>query len=64
MGMAIAIGLDDEQRVARITKRCRDHGLLIGEEEDWLNMFPALILDDKTAGEALDILARAARYRR
>jgi acetylornithine/succinyldiaminopimelate/putrescine aminotransferase len=61
IGMAIAIGLDDEERVARIAKRCRDHGLIIGEEEDFLVMFPALTIDEDTVDDALQILAEAAR---
>ncbi|HTL35544.1 MAG TPA: aspartate aminotransferase family protein [Kofleriaceae bacterium] len=61
IGMAIAVGLDDEARVSRIAKRCRDRGLLVIPEEDFLNMFPALILDEKTANEALETLAAAAR---
>jgi acetylornithine/succinyldiaminopimelate/putrescine aminotransferase len=61
IGMAIAIGLDDKERVARITKRCRDHGLLVGEEDDFLAMYPALTVDERTVDGALEILATAAR---
>jgi len=61
MGMAVAVGLDDEQRVARITRRCRDHGLLVDDEEDFLLMFPALTIDEASVTEALEILEIAAR---
>ncbi|HUS32760.1 MAG TPA: aspartate aminotransferase family protein [Kofleriaceae bacterium] len=60
-GLAVAVGLDDKERAARITKRCKDHGLLLGEEEDFLLMWPALTVDEPTAAKALEIIETAAR---
>lgn len=58
-GLAIGIGLDDEEQVSRIAKRCREHGLLIFPEDDSLVMFPPLNLDEETQQEALAILEQA-----
>ena len=58
-GLAIGIGLDDEERVAAIAKRAKQRGLLVYPEEDSLVMFPALTIDEATCREALDILAAA-----
>jgi acetylornithine/succinyldiaminopimelate/putrescine aminotransferase len=59
-GMAIAVEIGDEDAVSRITKRCKDRGLIVIDEEDTLVMLPALTLDEKTADEALSILERAS----
>jgi acetylornithine/succinyldiaminopimelate/putrescine aminotransferase len=59
-GLAIGVGLDDEERVAAIAKRAKQRGLLVYPEDDSLVMFPALTIDKATCGEALDILATAS----
>jgi acetylornithine/succinyldiaminopimelate/putrescine aminotransferase len=60
-GLAIGVGLDDEERVASIAKRAKQRGLLVYPEDDSLVMFPALTIDEATCGEALEILAAASR---
>lgn len=60
-GLAIGVGLDDDERVAAIAKRAKQRGLLVYPEDDSLIMFPALTCDEATCGEALDILAAASR---
>jgi acetylornithine/N-succinyldiaminopimelate aminotransferase len=57
-GLAIAVRLD-AQRVTAIASRCRDYGLLVGAEEDYLTMFPALTIDEATAHAGLDVLEAA-----
>jgi acetylornithine/N-succinyldiaminopimelate aminotransferase len=59
-GLAIGIGLGDEEYVSQIEKQCRANGLLVFAEEDSLVMFPPLTVDHDTLNEALDILAHAA----
>lgn len=60
-GLAIGIGLGDEDYVSHIEKRCRDHGLLVLAEDDSLVLFPALTIDEETTLEAIAILAQAVR---
>jgi acetylornithine/succinyldiaminopimelate/putrescine aminotransferase len=60
-GLAIGVGLDDEERVAAIAERAKRRGLLVYPEDDSLVMFPALTIDEQTCEEALDILAAASR---
>jgi acetylornithine/N-succinyldiaminopimelate aminotransferase len=60
-GLAIGVGLDDEDRVSAIAKRAKERGLLVYPEDDSLVMFPALTIDEATCGEALDMLAAASR---
>lgn len=55
IGLACAVTLD-EDTVARVTKRCRKQGVIVGDEEDTLELFPPLVIDEPTLAEALDIL--------
>jgi acetylornithine/succinyldiaminopimelate/putrescine aminotransferase len=57
-GLAIAVRLD-EHRTPAIAARCREHGLLVGAEHDYLTMFPALTIDEATAHAGLDLLEAA-----
>ncbi|MBV8757330.1 MAG: aspartate aminotransferase family protein [Deltaproteobacteria bacterium] len=59
IGLACAIELGDEDFVSRVGKRCRKHGLLVSDEEDTIELFPPLIIDEPTLAEALDILDEA-----
>ncbi len=61
-GLACAVILD-EDTVARVAKRCRKHGLIVGEEEDALELFPPLVIDEPTLADALDILDDALSSR-
>ena len=56
LGLAGAVQFGDEGIVERIVKRCRKHGLVIGGEEDVLELFPPLVIDEPTLADALDIL--------
>jgi acetylornithine/succinyldiaminopimelate/putrescine aminotransferase len=60
-GLAVGIGLGDEEYVSQLEKQCRANGLLVFAEEDSLVMFPPLTVDHETLDEALDILAQAAQ---
>jgi len=57
-GLAIAVRLDAE-RVHAIAALCREGGLLVGAEDEYLTMFPALTIDEATAHAGLDILEAA-----
>lgn len=61
IGLAVGIGLGDEEYVSQIERECREHGLLLFAEEDSLVMFPPLTIDHDTLAESLDILAQAAQ---
>jgi 4-aminobutyrate aminotransferase-like enzyme len=56
-GLAIAVRVGEQ--AARIAKRCRAGGLLLGDEEDLLMMFPALTVDAATVDAALEIIEGA-----
>ena len=56
IGLACAIELGDEDVVSRVAKRCRKHGVLVSDEEDTLELFPPLVIDEPTLADALDIL--------
>lgn len=56
MGLAGAVIFDDESVVQRIVKRCRKHGVVIGGEDDTLELFPPLVIDEQTLADAIDIL--------
>jgi acetylornithine/succinyldiaminopimelate/putrescine aminotransferase len=62
-GLAIGIGLGDEDYVSHIEKRCEEQGLLVFAEEDSLVLFPPVNVDAETVQEALAILEQAARNR-
>jgi putrescine aminotransferase len=56
-GLAIAVRVGDQ--AAEIARRCRAGGLLLGDENDLLVMYPALTVDEPTVAAALDILEGA-----
>jgi len=56
IGLACAIELGDEGYVQRVVKRCRKQGVVIGGEEDTLELFPPLVIDEHTLADVLDIL--------
>jgi 4-aminobutyrate aminotransferase-like enzyme len=56
--LAIALEIDDEQRVAAVARRAREDGLLVSAEEGSLGLWPALDIPRETAEEGLDILGR------
>jgi acetylornithine/succinyldiaminopimelate/putrescine aminotransferase len=58
-GLAIAIDCGDVQYVSRLAERCREDGLLVGDEDETLVMYPALTIDRATAKAGLDILEQA-----
>ncbi|HSN29369.1 MAG TPA: aspartate aminotransferase family protein [Kofleriaceae bacterium] len=62
IGLACAVLLD-EDTVARVAKRCRKQGLIVGDEEDTLELFPPLVIDEPTLADALDILDDAITAR-
>ncbi|MBI5621042.1 aspartate aminotransferase family protein [Candidatus Gottesmanbacteria bacterium] len=54
----LAIGIESKQPgyLMEVTKRCRENGLLVSElGQNAITMFPALVIDRKTAKEGLDI---------
>lgn len=55
-GLAIGLELGREARVTRVVEKCREQGLLVGDDGDTLVMFPALTIEYETAKEGLDIL--------
>jgi 4-aminobutyrate aminotransferase-like enzyme len=57
-GLAIAIELGDEERASRISDKCRRLGLLVSDDGDQLQLFPALTIDRETADKGLGILER------
>lgn len=56
IGLACAVEFGDEDLVERVVKRCRKHGLVVGGEQDTLEVFPPLVIDEPTLADALDIL--------
>jgi 4-aminobutyrate aminotransferase-like enzyme len=62
-GMAIAIEIGDAARVQRVVHRCRDAGVLIGDDEESITMFPALTIDAQTLSDALGVLEQALHGR-
>lgn len=57
-GLAITVKLDEDY-VSKITDRCRDRGLIVGDDQDQLLIFPALTISEDDTREALDILEHA-----
>jgi 4-aminobutyrate aminotransferase-like enzyme len=62
-GLAVAVELGDAARVQRVVRRCREHGVLIGDDDEAITMFPALTIDPFTLGDALDVLDDALHGR-
>jgi len=59
-GLALGVGTRDEAQAERIKARCLEEGLIVAAEGDVLALFPPLVIDEATAIEGLDILARCA----
>ncbi|MEA3016280.1 MAG: acetylornithine/N-succinyldiaminopimelate aminotransferase [Sphingomonadales bacterium] len=59
-GLALGIVTGDEARAERIKAKCETQGLLVAAEGDVLTLFPPLVIDEATATEGLEILARCA----
>ena len=57
-GLAITLNLKDEKRAKKIVEKCRKDGVLIHQESEALQLFPALNIKREVAMEALDILER------
>ncbi|MEA3189563.1 MAG: acetylornithine/N-succinyldiaminopimelate aminotransferase [Thermoplasmata archaeon] len=57
-GLAIGVQLADRKHAKRIEETCREEGLLVKADDDVLQMFPALTIDQETADGGLDILER------
>jgi acetylornithine/succinyldiaminopimelate/putrescine aminotransferase len=55
-GLAITLNLKDSKRAEKITEACRKDGLLIHQESEGLQFFPALNIKKEVALEALNIL--------
>jgi acetylornithine/succinyldiaminopimelate/putrescine aminotransferase len=55
-GLAIGVGLGDSERVGAIADQCRELGLLVNADGEYLTMFPALTIDEATTHAGLDIL--------
>lgn len=60
-GLAIGIELGDAERADAIVEKCRRNGLLVTNDGDLLQMFPALNLDARTAERGLDALEKSLR---
>jgi adenosylmethionine-8-amino-7-oxononanoate aminotransferase len=59
-GLALGVATGDEERTKKIKARCQAEGLLVAAEGDVLALFPPLVIDEATATEGLEILARCA----
>jgi adenosylmethionine-8-amino-7-oxononanoate aminotransferase len=59
-GLALGVATGDEARTKKIKEKCQKEGLLVAAEGDVLTLFPPLVIDEATATEGLDILARCA----
>ena len=58
MGLAIAVELEEDY-VSRITDRCKDGGLLVADEDEYLMLLPATTIGADDMADALNILERA-----
>jgi acetylornithine/succinyldiaminopimelate/putrescine aminotransferase len=58
-GMALAVDIDDEERVEEIQKRCQRNGLLLDTNGGALLLLPALNVPQDVAAKGLDILEDA-----
>lgn len=58
-GLALAVHFEDAKGYpGQIAEACRAAGVLILDEDDYLALFPPLVIDVDTTREALDILER------
>ncbi len=60
VGLALGVGAGSEKQAQTIKARCLTEGLLVAGEGDVLTLFPALVIDEATAVEGLNILERCA----
>jgi adenosylmethionine-8-amino-7-oxononanoate aminotransferase len=60
LGLALGVATGDEERAKKIKSKCQAEGLLLAAEGDVVTLFPPLVIDEATATEGLDILARCA----
>jgi acetylornithine/succinyldiaminopimelate/putrescine aminotransferase len=58
-GLAIGLGVGDEDYADRIHDKCRRNGLLVSTEGSTVLLLPSLAIDKRTAARGLDILARS-----
>ncbi|MDQ3364858.1 MAG: aspartate aminotransferase family protein [Myxococcota bacterium] len=58
-GLALAVRIDDPDYIEGVATRCREAGVLVGAEAEYLELYPALTIDRETAGEGLDLVERA-----
>jgi len=59
-GLALGVKAGSEEQAKKIKARCLGEGLLLAAEGDIVALFPPLVIDEATALEGLDILARCA----
>jgi acetylornithine/succinyldiaminopimelate/putrescine aminotransferase len=55
-GLAITLNLKDSKRAKKIVKNCLKDGLLLNQDSEWLQFFPALNIKNEVVLEALEIL--------
>ena len=55
-GLAITLKLNDEKRAKKIAEKCRKDGVLLHQESEGFQFFPALNIKKEVAMEALDVL--------
>ncbi len=60
-GLAIAIDLKDEEKVAKLKEVCFDQGLLVNTEKTSIVFLPALDIDEDTLGKGLEIFIKCYR---
>jgi putrescine aminotransferase len=63
-GLALAVHFEDAKGYPEaLAQACREAGLLVGNEDDYLLLFPPLVIDRETADEGLEILERVVAAR-
>lgn len=58
-GLAVAVHVQDAKQASGIVERCRRDGLLVTNDEEVLQLFPALTIGQRTAARGLDLLEGA-----
>jgi acetylornithine/succinyldiaminopimelate/putrescine aminotransferase len=58
-GLAIAVEFDHEEYPAKLVERCRKKGLLVTSDDEYLQILPAVNVENKVAERAMNILASA-----
>jgi 4-aminobutyrate aminotransferase-like enzyme len=59
-GLAIGVQFEDAQYADKLGGKCRDGGVLLSTQDDFVLMWPALNMDLATAKRALDIVEESA----